>query len=188
MQLRPYQIEISKKALSLLLNFKIAYLAMKPRTGKTITALQTAAMYGAKKLLFVTKKKAIKSIESDAKFYPELDVVVINYESVLKKMDDYDLIIIDEAHSCFLGNTLVGGIKIKDIKIGDVQKSYNFEKSIYEYKKVIRVFKNVLKEDLIKIKCNGKEIICTKSHKIYTKRGWVKSGDILSSDELQILQ
>ena len=187
MQLRPYQIEISKKALALLLDFKIAYLAMKPRTGKTITALQTAAMYGAKKVLFVTKKKAIKSIESDAKWFPELDVVVINYESILKKAGDYDIIIIDEAHSCFLGNTLVDGVKIKDIKIGHIQNSYNFAKGIYEYKKVVKVFKNVLKEDLIKIKCNGKEIICTKSHKIYTKRGWVESGKILPSDELQVL-
>ena len=38
MQLRHYQTTISEQALSLLVDFKIAYLAMQVRTGKTITA------------------------------------------------------------------------------------------------------------------------------------------------------
>ena len=42
MQLRDYQTNISEQALSLLVDFKIAYLAMQVRTGKTITALNTA--------------------------------------------------------------------------------------------------------------------------------------------------
>ena len=99
MQLRDYQIEISTKACELLQAYKIAYLAMKPRTGKTLTALETALKYGALKVLFVTKKKAIKSIESDCIHYPTLQVTVINYESVLKCKGEYDLIIVDEAHS-----------------------------------------------------------------------------------------
>ena len=65
MQLRDYQTTISEQALSLLVDFKIAYLAMQVRTGKTITALNTAKLYGAKKVLFVTKLKAISSILKD---------------------------------------------------------------------------------------------------------------------------
>ena len=65
MQLRHYQTTISEQALSLLVDFKIAYLAMQVRTGKTITALNTAKLYGAKKVLFVTKLKAISSILKD---------------------------------------------------------------------------------------------------------------------------
>lgn len=99
MQLRPYQIEISDKAVCLLNFYKIAYLSMQVRTGKTLTAFETAKKYGAKKLLFVTKLKAIQSIKSDSKHYHGIDLTVINFESVNKATGEYDLIIIDEAHS-----------------------------------------------------------------------------------------
>lgn len=187
MKLRSYQIDLSTKGAEKLHNFKIVYFAIEPRCGKTIISLETCRKYGAKKVLFVTKKKAISSIESDSLHYPDLDVTVINYESVLKKVGIYDIIICDEAHACFLGNTLIDGVKIKDIKLGSYLKSFNFEKGIYENKKVINVFKNPLNENLVKIKCNGKEIVCTESHEIFTKRGWVKAKEILPSDELQVL-
>jgi intein/homing endonuclease len=100
---------------------------------------------------------------------------------------NFDLIIHDEHHRCLLGSTLIDGVKIKDIVVGSFQKSFNFVKGIYEYKKVLNVFKNPLTENLIKIKCNGKEIICTESHEIFTRRGWVKAKDILPEDELQVV-
>ena len=115
------------------------------------------------------------------------DITVINYESVHKVEGEFDFVIIDEAHNCFLGSTLIDGVKIKDINLGDSIKSFNFKKQCYEKKKVTNVFKNKLTENLIKIKCNGKEIVCTESHKIFTKRGWVKAKDILPSDELQVV-
>ena len=99
MKLRDYQINISKLTVDLLNKYKIAYLAMEPRCGKTLTALETCHLFGAKKVLFVTKKKAIGSITSDCLFYPQLLVTVTNYEQVSKMIDDFDVIIIDEAHS-----------------------------------------------------------------------------------------
>lgn len=186
MILRPYQTEISIRGAEILRKHKIVYLAMQVRTGKTITALEIARLVNAKNILFITKKKAILSIESDAKNF-DMCIDVINYESVAKMTGKYDLIIIDEAHSCFIGDTPIGGVKIKDIKIGSTQKSFNFVKGIYEEKKVLNVFKNQLLENLVKIKCNGKEIVCTESHKIFTKRGWIEARNILPSDELHIL-
>jgi hypothetical protein len=188
-QLRPHQVKFSKKCLDILLKHNIVYLAGEVRSNKTGTALNTAQLFGATKVLFITKKKAISSIESDYKnFGFRYTLTVINYES-LHKIDPkgYNLIIYDEAHSCFLGETLINGVKIKDIKIGSFQKSFNFVKGVYEYRKVLNVFKTPLKENLVKIKCNGKEIICTENHKIYTKRGWVKAKNILSTDELQVV-
>lgn len=187
-QLRPYQLDNAAKGLEILRNYWIVYLAFETRTGKTLTALEIARRTGLEKVLFVTKKKAIQSIESDyQKMNPDFDLTVINYESVTKVGKGFDLIICDEAHSCFLGNTTINGKKIKDIKVGSLQKSFNFVTGKYENKKVLNVFKNKLTENLIKIKCNGKEIVCTESHKIYTKRGWVKARDILSTDELQVV-
>ena len=60
--LRDYQVENSNKALSILEQYGIVYLSMEVRSGKTLTALQTANMCNVQSVLFITKKKAISSI------------------------------------------------------------------------------------------------------------------------------
>lgn len=72
---------------------------MQVRTGKTLTSLNAASLYGAKNVLFLTKKKAIQSIEDDYKnFVFYFDLTVVNNESVHKIEGDFDLIISDEHH------------------------------------------------------------------------------------------
>ncbi len=115
MQLRDYQTTISEQALSLLVDFKIAYLAMQVRTGKTITALNTAKLYGAKKVLFVTKLKAISSILKDFEAIEKpFDMYCINYESLHKCESDFDLIILDESHC--LGQYPQPAERVKELK------------------------------------------------------------------------
>lgn len=187
--LRGYQSDIASKGVDILKKYNILYLAMEVRCGKTATSMEIAKQFGAKRVLFLTKKKAIGSITMDYKeFGYDFDIEVINDESMHKaQMTDPDLIIHDEHHRCFLGSTLIDGVEIKNINVGDIKKSFNFDKKCYEYKQVKNVFKNKLSENLVKIKCDGKEIICTESHEIFTKRGWVKAGEILPTDELQVV-
>lgn len=99
--LREYQIQISKEAVACLQAHGLVYLAMQVRTGKTLTSLATAGLYGAKKVLFLTKKKACDSIYSDFKqLQPSFDLYVTNYEQIRTIGTEYfDLIILDEAHS-----------------------------------------------------------------------------------------
>lgn len=100
MELRPHQEEISTKACEILRQHKIVYLSMWMRTGKTLTAIATAEKFGAKKVLFVTKKKAISSIEQDDELYnPPFDLTTTNYEQLHNIIGDFDLFILDEA-SC----------------------------------------------------------------------------------------
>lgn len=98
---RDYQTDIAERAADLLTRYKIAYLAMQVRTGKTITSLYAASLYCARHVLFVTKKKAIASIEADyeaAAF--DFHISIINYEQLHKfETENFDLVIIDEAHS-----------------------------------------------------------------------------------------
>jgi hypothetical protein len=100
MQLRDYQDQISTDAAKLLEWVKIAYLSMQVRTGKTLTALATAGKYDAKVVLFVTKKKAISSIQDDYDALgPSFIIDIINYEQLGNIVrTDYDMVIIDEAH------------------------------------------------------------------------------------------
>lgn len=114
MTLRDYQAYISTDAAKLLEWCKIAYLSMQVRTGKTLTALAAADKYflntvtarqfvATKLVLFVTKKKAIESIEDDYEELKSNDSLfyklnVINYEQLHNYEGDPDLIILDEAH------------------------------------------------------------------------------------------
>ena len=98
-KLRDYQTEIANKAYTILFNYNIVYLAMEVRTGKTLTALEIAKIYGAKNVLFLTKKKAISSIENDYKnFNYQYKLTVINNESIHLINDNFDLLISDEHH------------------------------------------------------------------------------------------
>ena len=100
--LRQYQQQGASDCVELLNKYKIAYLCWEVRLGKTLTALNAANDYGAKKVLFLTKKKAIESgtIMNDYNaLNPNFEIVIINNESLHKITDnDFDLIISDEHH------------------------------------------------------------------------------------------
>ena len=99
MELRNYQKELANKGVTILTVHGIVYLAMEVRTGKTLTALEIAKIYGSKNVLFITKKKAIKSIEKDYKdFGYTFNLTVINNESLHLMYGEYDLLISDEHH------------------------------------------------------------------------------------------
>lgn len=100
MEIRDYQQKIAERASGLLRSYKIAYLCMEVRTGKTLTAFEATRLYGAKNVLFVTKLKAISSIKKDFQAVrPGFDLYVINYEQLHKCDAGWDLVIIDEAHA-----------------------------------------------------------------------------------------
>ena len=116
-ELRSYQKEIIEEAYPKLLRLNLLYLSMEVRTGKTLTALSLANKFtNTKGVLFVTKKKAIKSIENDyALLNPSYKITVINYESLHKIEGDFDIIIIDEAHS--VGTYPKPSKRYKDLKV-----------------------------------------------------------------------
>ena len=98
-KLRDYQIKGAEQGCKILKELGLVYFCWSVRTGKTLTALQTAENYGAKNVLFLTKKKAIKSIEDDYSKLPfKFALTVINYESLHKVQGDFDLIVLDENH------------------------------------------------------------------------------------------
>lgn len=99
---RDYQLDIISNGSEILLKHRFLYLAMEVRTGKTLTSLGIADRVRSANVLFITKKKAISSIEKDFNaLKPSFAMRVINYES-LHTIDpdmNWDLIICDEAHS-----------------------------------------------------------------------------------------
>lgn len=100
LKLRDYQEKLSTKGKNILVKNNFLALFMEVRTWKTITSLEIMKKFWAKKILFVTKKKAISSITADYKHYSDTySMQIINYESVHKITDkDFDFLVLDESH------------------------------------------------------------------------------------------
>jgi hypothetical protein len=101
-KLRQYQETISTQGVKKITDDGFVYLAMEVRTGKTLTSLSIAQKLNCKHVLFVTKKKAISSIENDYHLLlPSYEIEIVNYESIHKveSLERFDLIVLDEAHS-----------------------------------------------------------------------------------------
>ena len=98
---RDYQHDIIRKGTEIVTKYGFVYLAMEVRTGKTLTSLGIAERINSRNVLFLTKKKAISSIQKDYELLnPPYHLTVTNYESLHKiENRDWDLIICDEAHS-----------------------------------------------------------------------------------------
>ena len=96
--------------------YNFVYLAMEVRIGKTLTSMGIAHFLKAENVLFLTKKKAISSIESDYELLaPDFDITVINYESMHKiPQRGWDFVILDEAHG--MGAFPKPSKRAKDVK------------------------------------------------------------------------
>ena len=99
--LRKYQIEASNKLTRLCQTKKCGYLSGECRTGKTLVALSVVKNMELEKVLIITKKKAIPSIESDVrKMNLEKVVSTTNFEQLKRfRGSSWNMIIVDEAHS-----------------------------------------------------------------------------------------
>ena len=98
---RDYQFDIIRKGTEIVTKYGFVYLAMEVRCGKTLTSLGIAEKLNVQNVLFITKKKAISSIQKDYEMLnPPYQLEVTNYEN-LHNVDGilWDLIICDEAHS-----------------------------------------------------------------------------------------
>lgn len=119
MKLYDYQREIATEGLRVLQDKGLVILSLEMRVGKTPISLTIAEEYGAKNVLFITKKKVmegkeIETTKSTLKYNYNLQV--INYESLHKVTMVPDLVIIDEAHR--LGAFPKPGLATKQLRKG----------------------------------------------------------------------
>lgn len=98
--LRDYQVDCVRDGVAKLKEYRMVYLAMMMRTGKSITSLTISNICGYKNILFLTKKNAIDSVKHDSTLFSHnMNVTVSNYEQSSKfNRNNYDLIILDECN------------------------------------------------------------------------------------------
>lgn len=116
--------------------------------------------------------------------------------ALIKGPNSFDMIIVDEIHTCFTYDTLVhtdkGNLKIGDIVTQNIDccvYSYNHHLNIYEYKPILSRFKNSHVSQLIELEFdNNGEFIklrCTPDHRIFTKnKGYICACDLTEEDDV----
>jgi hypothetical protein len=100
-ELRDYQQDIALRGIDILKKHNILYLALAVRLGKTATSMEIVRLYGANNVLFLTKKKAITSIEEDYiefGYDKHFKITIVNDESMHKIEGKFDLVVHDEHH------------------------------------------------------------------------------------------
>ena len=98
----PHQIELAGKCVDVLAAKGVCYLASAPRSGKSLTSLLVAeSLEDVTSVLVLTPKRAIEGWHTIINGYSYgKDVHVTNYEQIHKlDKEDYDFIIVDEAHN-----------------------------------------------------------------------------------------
>jgi len=103
MKILPIQVKTAKKLSKKLKKYHLAILSGEARAGKSMSFLAAALPY--KKILVVTQKNAIKDIVSQAAVVGIEKVTVVNYHQVknLINIDQFDIIVLDEAHRWICG-------------------------------------------------------------------------------------
>ena len=103
-QLREYQEDMTSKGVNIIQEHGLVIYALEMRLGKSHISLETAKRIGAKKVLFLTPKAAITSVQEDYETAGHtFDITVTNYEQLKPRFDEFkkagfDLIICDEFH------------------------------------------------------------------------------------------
>ena len=159
--------------------------------GKTISSLYLASKIKTRTCVLVHKKDLldqwvvaiqkflpsaqIGTIQGKNNSFKNCDIVVATFQSIQSKFNVlfdanffwyFGTIIIDE---CFIAGTLVDGKPIEEYKVGDLVRSVNHTTGKVELKPVIKLKKTPCRSSLLKIKVNGKEIVCTEKHPFYVK-------------------
>lgn len=125
MKMLKHQERAAADLLKLLHNYQIAYLFGEPRSGKTLTALHAAVEYlrptKKRNILVLTKKAALEGWNLAIKHYncEGFNILVTNYQQVMKIDFIPDFYIQDESHNC-------GGVGKPSLRVQQIRsKTFN---------------------------------------------------------------
>jgi hypothetical protein len=99
----------------------------------------------------------------------------------LDRLSDVEFFVIDE---CFPAGTLIDGIPIERLRVGDHVRSFNHETGIIEWRRVTHVFRSRPTAMVTVHLCDGRAITCTANHPFYTRCGYIAAAALSSSSEV----
>jgi len=119
---------------------------------------------------------------ASANLFTSMPVVIATVQTLIsggkkKRMErfnpmDFSTLVVDEFHHCFPRGTMIGDRRIETIRIGDIVDSYNHASGGIERKKVTRLFRNPC-PSLVRVRfSDGRQLICTPNHPVFTQNGY----------------
>lgn len=114
--------------------------------------------------------------------------VVASVQTLINRVKRFDpreftTIIIDEAHhACFVAGTLIDGVPIEQLGIGDMVRSFNHNTGEIETRRITHTFKHRCRHLVVAKMSDGHRLICTPDHPILTHRGYVPAATLNPSD------
>jgi hypothetical protein len=143
--------------------------------------------YGLEK---VTKWSGNNKLDPNAKIIVAGTQFLLSDKTDLSILADVKILLVDE---CIRKNTLIstnrGDIKIQNINIGDLVKSFNKNTNKIEYKPILNTWKNLNKsnsyEEFLEIELeNGNIVHLTPNHKVYTDKGYKRADELSECDDI----
>lgn len=183
-------------------------MVMPPGGGKTRTALAVVDQWQQPALFFVHQLRLLNKTLSDARKLYRLPrgglgaiadgrsqigshFTVATIQTLAKKprlikqlIPRVGTVVVDE---CVVGATLVDGIPIRNLKVGDRVWAYDETRSEWAQKPVTHVFQRPAPNALIAIETGSQRLICTPNHPILTRSGW-KRADALTTDDIVLIE
>lgn len=85
---------------------------------------------------------------------------------------------------CFPAGTLVDGVPIETLSIGDEVVAFDDATGEFSKRKIVRTFKNPIPASLVVICTARATLKCTGGHPFWTQRGWVNAIDLTTDDKV----
>lgn len=122
-------------------------------------------------------------VVNHALFFTDLLVKTL-FDGSTGMLDEYDLVVLDEAHECFPAGTLIDGKPIEQVKVGDLVQSFDPKSGAVGMKRVSSVMSNPVGETLVRVTAGATKFVSTTNHPVWTGRGWVPAGLLVTGDTL----
>lgn len=89
---------------------------------------------------------------------------------------------------CFVAGTLIstpnGDVPIETLRVGDTVMAFDERSGEFKPRRVRRLFKNPVPNQMIRVVSSHHVLYTTKGHPFWTRRGWVCAGDLRHGDDV----
>ena len=170
--------------------------------GKTILAAALSQQAHGRVLMLVHRDELVQqSVEKFGYIWPEQHigvvkaerdehdrhVVVASVQTLQHKRrrdrlnkDEFSLVIVDE---CFPTGTLVDGVPIEHLQVGDLVTAYDPDADVFVKRQVTHLFRRPV-QALVRVTAGSRRVVCTPNHPFWTGRGWVAARQLRSGDHV----
>lgn len=197
--LRPYQVRAVNEILACIQRKRHPLFECATGSGKSVVLAAVCGIvvaHGYETWLFAHRRELIRQLSdhlravglphgiiapdepltSDPVQVASIDTVRSRYDALRGRMERVRLLVVDE---CFPAGTLVDGRPIETIGIGDAVCSFHEETGEAVTRQVTATMRRKTSEIAKVTFDDGRSLVCTKNHPLFTEGGWIAAGDAL---------